>query len=73
GLEIEVGPPIRVHYFTKDNGEKVVMITFLSRSGSTDVRLNEEHTEFEWTSIKFQQHAGFLYVSTMHVACNHFA
>jgi len=48
GLDIEVKNPLRIHHFTRDDGQKITMITFLCKPLSNSVNLSKEHTEFEW-------------------------
>ena len=48
GLEIENLVPLKVDYFTRDDGQIITMIIFLCRKISGDVRLSEEHCDFTW-------------------------
>lgn len=50
-LEIDIKNPIRVHHFTRDDGQQITMINFLCRPLSNDVKLSEEHTEYEWAEL----------------------
>jgi 8-oxo-dGTP diphosphatase len=52
GLRIEVVAPLNVHHFTRDDGQTITMITFLSKPISKEVRLSDEHTDYEWIPIK---------------------
>ena len=52
GLDIEILNPLNVHHFTRDDGQKITMITFLCKLFSNrNVKLSEEHTEFKWSNI----------------------
>lgn len=51
GLNIEILNPLKVHHFTRDDGQKIIMITFLCRPLSGAVNLSEEHSEHSWTHI----------------------
>lgn len=48
GLEVEVGEPFNVFNFVKDNGDKKIGITFLCDYLSGEVRLSEEHSDWQW-------------------------
>ncbi len=54
GLEIDILNPLRVHHFTRDDGQKITMIVFLCRplSESQSVILSEEHIEYSWTPME---------------------
>lgn len=51
GLDIEVKNPLRIHHFTREDGQKITMITFLCKPLSNSVNLSKEHTEFEWNPV----------------------
>ncbi len=51
GLSIEVRNPLRIHHFTRDDGQRITMIVFLCRPKSSTVRLSEEHTEHAWVPM----------------------
>jgi len=51
GLEVEIGKPIGVNYFTRDDGQIIVMIIFECTTNSTDVVLSDEHSECRWIDI----------------------
>ena len=51
GIQIEVLNPLSVHHFTRDDGQKITMMIFLCRPITTDVKLSEEHTDFEWMHL----------------------
>ena len=50
GLDIEVGMPINVHYFTRDDGQQITLIIFVCKLIGGEMKLSEEHTEYEWKS-----------------------
>lgn len=52
GLGIEIGNPLKVMHFTRDDGQMITMISFLCKPLSEAVRLSEEHTEYKWVGIK---------------------
>ena len=45
GVDIEVLNPLRVHHFTRDDDQKITMITFLCKPLSNSVVLSKEHTD----------------------------
>src|SRR4030067_513789 len=51
GLDIVIGNPIKVHHFTRDDGQRITMITFLCKPLSETVSLGREHTEFAWLGL----------------------
>lgn len=51
-LDIEVKEPLGIHYFTRDDGQKITMIVFLCNPLSNDVKLSQEHTEFKWIPVE---------------------
>ena len=52
GLDIEIKHPIRVHHFTREDNQKVTMITFYCKPISNSINLSEEHTEHEWCNLE---------------------
>ena len=52
GLGIEIGNPIRVHHFTREDGQVITMITFLCKHLSGELNLSEEHTEALWMDME---------------------
>ncbi|MBW2977771.1 NUDIX domain-containing protein [Candidatus Woesearchaeota archaeon] len=52
GLEIEILNPLAVKHFTRDDGQKITMITFLCRPVSKSVNLSEEHIEYIWSDLE---------------------
>ena len=51
GLEIRIIQPLRVHHFTRDDGQRITMLVFWCTAESPDVTLSHEHTEFLWVDI----------------------
>jgi len=61
GIEVLVREPFNVFSFTKDTGEFKVGITFVCEYVSGEVRLSNEHTEFQWISPEdFKKYASVL-------------
>ena len=52
GLEIKILQPLSVNYFTRDDGQVITGIVFVCTSEKENIKLSEEHTEFEWIEIK---------------------
>jgi len=52
GLNIEVISPIRVHSFTRDDNQKITMISFLCKPLNSEIILSTEHSEAKWVSKK---------------------
>ncbi len=48
GLEIDIKFPLSVHYFTKEDGQKITMIVFFTKALSEEVKLSNEHLEYKW-------------------------
>ena len=52
GLEVVVRNPLRVHHFTRDDGQRITMITFYCTPNSRDVQLSDEHTDYRWSTFE---------------------
>ena len=50
-LDIEIKKPLNVKHFTRDDGQKITMLIFLCQALNQDVKLSEEHTEYEWINL----------------------
>ena len=48
GLEAEVIEPVTSWTFMRDNGEQVFGTTFLCEPENPEIKLGEEHTDFQW-------------------------
>ena len=51
GLDIEIKHPIRIHHFTREDGQKITLISFFCRPLSNSVKLSKEHTHHEWCNL----------------------
>jgi len=51
GLDIDILNPLGVHYFTRDDKQKITMIIFYCKPLSNLVKLSEEHTEYLWNNL----------------------
>ncbi len=51
-LDIDILNPLRVHHFTRDDGQKITMLVFLCKPSSEEVKLSGEHTEFLWIPME---------------------
>ncbi len=52
GLDIEILNPLRIHHFTRDDGQKITLISFLCRPLSGSIILSDEHSVCKWSSIE---------------------
>lgn len=52
GLEIEIIHPLRVHHFTRDDGQKITMITFFCRFNKGNIELSGEHEYYNWMNLE---------------------
>ena len=52
GLAIDVLNPLRVHHFTRDDGQRITMLVFLCKPISTSIFLSEETTDYAWTPME---------------------
>jgi mutator protein MutT len=50
-IDVDVLNPLDVKHFTREDGQKITMILFLCKALNDEVRLTEEHIEFEWVEI----------------------
>jgi len=51
-LQIETVMPLDVHYFTRDDGQRITLMIFLCRITHGNVVLSEEHTEYKWVDLR---------------------
>jgi 8-oxo-dGTP diphosphatase len=51
-LDIEVIKLFSVRRFTRDDKQKIEMSIYLCKSKNKDVKLSEEHSNFEWIDIE---------------------
>ena len=51
GLDIEVLDPLKVHHFTRQDGQEITSISFLCQPLSHDVRLSKEHIDHSWEPV----------------------
>ncbi|MBS3143745.1 NUDIX domain-containing protein [Candidatus Woesearchaeota archaeon] len=52
GLDIDVLHPFNVRHFTRDDGQIITLLIFLSKSMNNNVVLSSEHSDFDWISIE---------------------
>jgi 8-oxo-dGTP diphosphatase len=52
GLEITVLNPLKVHHFTRDDGQIVTLIVFLCQPKTTEIKLGEEHEAAKWMELE---------------------
>ncbi len=48
GLSVDIGDPLAVHHFKRQDNQVVTIISFLCKARSGRVVLSEEHTDFTW-------------------------
>ena len=60
GLKVEISNPLSVDSFMRQDGQHIVMIIFLCRPASGEIKLSEEHTEFKWVEINKGELPGWL-------------
>ncbi len=51
GLEVEVLNPLKIHHFTRDDGQKITMIVFLCKPLSEEVAVSKEHSAHKWIPL----------------------
>lgn len=49
--DIEILIPLDVHFFTRDDGQKIQLIVFVCKLKSKNIQLSKEHTEYEWKNM----------------------
>lgn len=52
GLDIEILHPLNVRHFTRDDGQVITMLIFLCQASSEEIKLSEEHSNYEWIPIE---------------------
>ena len=50
-LNIDIIAPLHVQHFTRDDGQNITMLIFLCKTLDNEIKLSEEHTNFNWTKI----------------------
>lgn len=50
-LDIEVLHPFNVRHFTRSDNQVITMIIFLCKAKSVEVKLSDEHLDFDWISL----------------------
>ena len=50
-LDVDVIKKLSDQEFTRQDGQKIAMEIFLCKALNKDVKLSEEHSEFEWVDI----------------------
>jgi 8-oxo-dGTP pyrophosphatase MutT (NUDIX family) len=50
-LDIDIISPLHIQHFTRDDGQKITMLIFFCKPGSTNIKLSEEHTEHSWVNL----------------------
>ena len=53
--EIEIIQPLSVHYFIRDDGQKIRLTIFWCNFLSNEIKLSEEHTEYKWIAVESAQ------------------
>ena len=51
GLDVEVLHPLNVKHFVRDDNQTITMLIFLCKALNDDVKLSEEHTDYEWVPL----------------------
>jgi len=51
-LDIKIKSPLNVKHFTRDDGQTITMLIFLCQALINEIKLSEEHTEFEWINLE---------------------
>lgn len=51
-LKINLIKPIKVKYFIRDDGQKILMTTFLCKALNKEIKLSDEHTEYAWLNLE---------------------
>ncbi len=51
GLTIDIGSPLEIRHFTRDDGQAITMIIFLCKLIRGEVVISEEHNDFVWKKI----------------------
>ncbi len=51
GINVEILNTLNVRHFTRDDGQIVTLLIFLSNTNADEVILSEEHSDFDWIPI----------------------
>lgn len=50
-LEINIKAPLDIHYFIRDDGQKITLMIFLCELKLGEIQISEEHTEYKWVDL----------------------
>ncbi len=50
-LDIEVNDPLIIDHFTRDDGQKITMITFICNPTNKEIKLSHEHSDYDWLDL----------------------
>ena len=51
-VDIEVLHPIKVRHFVREDGKTITMLIFLCKALNENVKISEEHSDFDWVEIE---------------------
>ena len=51
-LDIEIGIPLDVQHFTRQDGQVITLLFFLCKKLSEEIKLSEEHQEYKWIDLE---------------------
>jgi len=51
-LDIEVLHPLNIGHFNRDDGQTITMLIFLCKALNDDVKISEEHSDFDWVELE---------------------
>ena len=52
GIKIEILHPIETDSFTRKDNQQITMVIYLCKAISSEVKLSEEHSAFEWVPLE---------------------
>ena len=58
-LDIEIIKPLTVRHFTRDDNQIITLIIFLCKPLYKNIKLSEEHTDYDWINIEDNKLADF--------------
>jgi 8-oxo-dGTP diphosphatase len=51
GNRVEIGMPLDVRHFVRDDGQQITLIIFLCKFQDEEIVISEEHQEYTWFDI----------------------
>jgi len=55
GIDIEVLYPFNLRHFVREDGQTITMLIFLCKTPYEEIKISEEHSEYEWLDLNISK------------------